>query len=46
VEDLQTRHLARDLERRLSPPSSHINAEIQALLVALQSLHGAEAPDA
>jgi len=46
VEDLQTRHLARDLERRLSPPSSHINAEIQALLVALQSLHGAETPDA
>ncbi|CAJ0714388.1 two-component system sensor histidine kinase EvgS [Ralstonia sp. GP73] len=46
VEDLPTRNLARELERRLSDSFSDINAEIQALLVALQSLHGAEAPDA
>jgi len=46
VEDLQTRNLASELERRLSTPSSDINADIQALFAELQSLHRAETPDA
>ncbi|HWV06888.1 ATP-binding protein [Ralstonia sp.] len=46
VEDRQTRNLASELERRLSTPSSDINADIQALFVELQSLHRAETPDA
>ncbi|CAJ0771375.1 ATP-binding protein [Ralstonia chuxiongensis] len=46
VEDLQTRNLASELEQCLSTPSSDINADIQALLGELRSLHGAETPDA
>ncbi|MCP1172765.1 ATP-binding protein [Ralstonia chuxiongensis] len=46
VEDRQTRNLASELERRLSTPSSDINADIQALFAELQSLHRAETPDA
>lgn len=45
VEDLPTRNLASELERRLASSSGDITADIQALAAELQSLHGAGTAD-
>ncbi|CAJ0776126.1 Sensor histidine kinase RcsC [Ralstonia mannitolilytica] len=41
VDDLPTRNLASELERRLASSSGDITADIHALVAELQSLHGA-----
>ena len=46
VDDLQTRNLASELERRLSDSPSDITADMQALMAEIQSLHGTDTPDA
>ncbi|CAJ0786660.1 MULTISPECIES: ATP-binding protein [Ralstonia] len=46
VDDLQTRSLASELERRLSDSPGDITADMQALLAEIQSLHGADTPNA